>query len=67
MPDKVRVPGGRVLPPASFRFLLTKGILAIGYWLAITTPTVDFHHLVGCHARRTKKEPMLWGMGSKLD
>jgi len=30
MPDVVRIPQGRVLPPASFRFCLTADTLAIG-------------------------------------
>lgn len=30
MPDVIRIPWGRYLPPASFRFHLTMGTLAIG-------------------------------------
>jgi hypothetical protein len=45
------------LPPAFFRFLLTKDTLALGYVLGAITRTRDFHPLVNTHTERTSVEP----------
>ena len=55
MPDEVSVRQARILPPAFFRFLLTKDTLALGYVLGAITRTWDFHPLENAHTEHTKK------------
>ena len=59
MPDEVSVRQARILPPAFFRFLLTKDTLALGYVLGAITRTWDFHPLENAHTEHTKKGPLL--------
>jgi hypothetical protein len=57
MPDEIPVCQARNLPPAFFRFLLTKDTLALGYVLGAITRTRDFHPLENTHTERTKNTP----------